>query len=164
MPSCLLSRRIAVSKLPAAACSAASVTKTDERALAEALGVSSSGGRSKPSSSPHPPSSSLSSSAPSASAKMASMSLFSIPSTSTMSSPSPQSPPASSSSSSTAPPLAALSSPPSNIPFITLRRGQSPPHMTGDGGIKSDGVFPSGNEGTLSPSSVASRSAVSVKP
>ncbi|KFK32902.1 hypothetical protein AALP_AA6G303100 [Arabis alpina] len=138
------------------------VTKTDERAFAETLGVSSSGGSSK-SSRPHPPSSSFSSSALSASPKMASMSLLSIPSTSTMPSSSPQSP-STSSSSSTAPPLVALSSPPSNIPFITLRSGQSPPHMMGDGGIRSDGVFPSGKEGTLSPSSVASRSAMSFKP
>ncbi|RID66162.1 hypothetical protein BRARA_D01323 [Brassica rapa] len=53
---------------------------------------------------------------------------------------------------STAPPLPALS----NIPFTTLKRGQSPPHMTGDGGMRIDEVFPSGSTGTLSPSSVAS--------
>uniref|UniRef100_A0A7C8ZNL2 Uncharacterized protein n=1 Tax=Opuntia streptacantha TaxID=393608 RepID=A0A7C8ZNL2_OPUST len=132
-------------------------TKTDDRALAEALGVSSSVAISS-SSRPHPPSSS--SSVPSPSSKPSPISPFPMRSTSCMSSSSPQSPSPPSSSSSAAP-LPTVSSPPSNIPFITLNKGQSPPHITGAGGIRRAGAFPLGKEGTLSPSSAARRSAIS---
>ncbi|WVY98656.1 hypothetical protein V8G54_030807 [Vigna mungo] len=138
------------------------VTKTEDCVLIEALGVSASGPRPKSSRS-HPPSSSFSS-ATSPSSKIAATSPFCKPSASTMSSSSPQSASAASYSSSSATPRLVLSKTPSNMPRMTLRRGQSLPHITGDGGIKREGTFPAGNDGTLSPSSAASRSATSCSP